>query len=122
MALLTVISQLKLSSSGVEPVKRKSPCQPLEDGFGVGAGAGAGAPCASAAVITAGFYILGWNIKENLGNLIFSVFLMILGIFFIMIGLLAEVVSRIYFQTHRIRIISVDRIDDRTGDDGGRAA
>lgn len=74
-----------------------------------------------AAVITAGFYILGWNIKENLGNLIFSVFLMILGIFFIMIGLLAEVVSRIYFQTHRIRIYSVDRIDDRETDGGGRA-
>ena len=66
-----------------------------------------------AAVITVGFYFLSWNIKENMGNLIFSVFLMILGIFFIMIGLLAEVVSRIY---------SVDRIDDRTGDDGGRAA
>ncbi|MDD8030221.1 MAG: glycosyltransferase [Acidobacteriota bacterium] len=75
-----------------------------------------------AAVITVGFYFLSWNIKENMGNLIFSVFLMILGIFFIMIGLLAEVVSRIYFQTHRIRIYSVDRIDDRTGDDGGRAA
>ena len=74
-----------------------------------------------AAVITAGFYILGWNIKENLGNLIFSVFLMILGVFFIMIGLLAEVVSRIYFQTHRIRIYSVDRIDDRETDGGGRA-
>nr|HPH45324.1 glycosyltransferase family 2 protein [Candidatus Aminicenantes bacterium] len=66
-----------------------------------------------AAVITVGFYFLSWNIKENMGNLIFSVFLMILGVFFVMIGLLAEVVSRIYFQTHRIRIYSVDRIDDR---------
>ncbi len=75
-----------------------------------------------AAVITVGFYFLSWNIKENMGNLIFSVFLMILGVFFVMIGLLAEVVSRIYFQTHRIRIYSVDRIDDRTGDGGGRAA
>ncbi len=74
-----------------------------------------------AAVITVGFYFLSWNIKENMGNLIFSVFLMILGIFFIMIGLLAEVVSRIYFQTHRIRIYSVDRIDDRETDGGGRA-
>jgi len=75
-----------------------------------------------AAVITVGFYFLSWNIKENMGNLIFSVFLMILGVFFVMIGLLAEVVSRIYFQTHRIRIYSVDRIDDRQGDGGGRAA
>ncbi|MCX6566525.1 MAG: glycosyltransferase family 2 protein [Candidatus Aminicenantes bacterium] len=66
-----------------------------------------------AAAITVGFYFFGWNIKENLGNLIFSVFLMILGVFFIMIGLLAEVVSRIYFQTHQIRIYSVDRIDER---------
>ncbi|MHB8054327.1 MAG: glycosyltransferase family 2 protein [Candidatus Aminicenantales bacterium] len=66
-----------------------------------------------AAVITVGFYFFGWNIKENLGNLILSVFLMILGVFFIMIGLLAEVISRIYFQTHHIRIYSVDRIDDR---------
>jgi len=66
-----------------------------------------------AAVITVGFYFFGWNIKENLGNLILSVFLMILGVFFVMLGLLAEVVSRIYFQTHHIRIYSVDRIDDR---------
>ena len=66
-----------------------------------------------AAVITVGFYFFGWPIKENLGNLILSVFLMILGVFFVMLGLLAEVVSRIYFQTHHIRIYSVDRIDDR---------
>jgi len=66
-----------------------------------------------AAVITVGFYFFSWHIKENLGNLILSVFLMILGVFFVMLGLLAEVVSRIYFQTHHIRIYSVDRIDDR---------
>ena len=66
-----------------------------------------------AAVITVGFYFFGWNIKENLGNLILSVFLMMLGVFFVMIGLLAEVISRIYFQTHHIRIYSIDRMDDR---------
>jgi len=75
-----------------------------------------------AATITVGFYFFGWNIKENLGNLIFSVFLMILGVFFIMIGLLAEVVSRVYFQTHQIRIYSIDRIDERNGDRGDRGA
>lgn len=68
-----------------------------------------------AAVVTVGFYFFGWHIKENLGNLIFSVFLMILGVFFVMLGLLAEVVSRVYFQTHHIRIYSIDRIDDRNG-------
>jgi len=66
-----------------------------------------------AAVITVGFYFFSWNIKENLGNLILSVFLMMLGVFFVMIGLLAEVISRIYFQTHHIRIYSIDQMDDR---------
>jgi glycosyltransferase involved in cell wall biosynthesis len=73
------------------------------------------------AVITFGYYFLGWHIRENLGNLILGVFLMILGVFFIMIGLLAEVISRIYFQTHQIKIYSIDRVDDRsaaTGDQG----
>lgn len=74
------------------------------------------------ATITVGFYFFGWHIRENLGNLIFGVFLMILGVFFIMIGLLAEVISRVYFQTHQIRIYSVDRIDDRDGDREVRGA
>ncbi len=65
-----------------------------------------------AAVITVGFYFFGWNIKENLGNLILSGFRMMLGVLFVMIGLLAEVISRIYFQTHHIRIYSIDRMDD----------
>jgi glycosyltransferase involved in cell wall biosynthesis len=66
-----------------------------------------------ALILAAGFYFFSWNIKENMGNLILSVFLMILGVFFIMTGLLAEVISRIYFQTHHIRIYSIDRVDDR---------
>ena len=74
------------------------------------------------AVITIGYYFFGWHIRENLGNLIFGVFLMILGVFFIMIGLLAEVVSRVYFQTHQIRIYSIDRIDERDGNRGDRGA
>jgi hypothetical protein len=69
-----------------------------------------------ALILTLGYYFLGWPIKENLGWLIFSVFLMILGVFFIMTGLLAEVISRIYFQTHNIRIYSIDRVDDRKAD------
>ncbi len=75
-----------------------------------------------AATITVGYYFFGWLIKENLGWLMLSVFLMTLGVFFIMIGLLAEVVSRIYFQTHQIRIYSVDRIDDRDVDREVRGA
>jgi len=75
-----------------------------------------------AATITVGYYFFGWLIKENLGWLMLSVFLMTLGVFFIMIGLLAEVVSRVYFQTHHIRIYSVDRIDDRDGNRGSCGA
>jgi glycosyltransferase involved in cell wall biosynthesis len=66
-----------------------------------------------AALLTVGFYAFGWSIKENLGNLLFSIFLMILGVFFVMTGLLAEMISRIYFQTHAIKIYSVDRVDSR---------
>ncbi|MBM3293354.1 MAG: glycosyltransferase family 2 protein [Candidatus Aminicenantes bacterium] len=68
-----------------------------------------------ALVLTVGFYAFGWSIRENLGNLLFSIFLMILGVFFVMTGLLAEMISRIYFQTHDIRIYSVDRVDSRAG-------
>ncbi len=61
-------------------------------------------------VLTLGFYIFGWSIRENLGNLIFSVFMMILGVQFIMTGLLGEVVSRIYFKTHDKKIYSVEAV------------
>jgi glycosyltransferase involved in cell wall biosynthesis len=61
-----------------------------------------------ALVLVLGFYLLGWSIKENLGNLLFSVFMMILGIQFIMTGLLGEIISRIYFTTHEIKIYSVE--------------
>ena len=74
-----------------------------------------------ALLLTVGFYAFGWNIRENLGNLLFSIFLMILGVFFVMTGLLAEMISRIYFQTHAIKIYSVDRVDSRVEDRAGRA-
>jgi len=61
-----------------------------------------------ALALVLGFYLFGWPIKENLGNLIFSVFMMILGIQFIMTGLLGEIISRIYFTTHEIKIYSVE--------------
>jgi len=64
-----------------------------------------------ALVLTLGFYFLGWSIRENLGNLIFSVFMMILGVQFIMTGLLAEIISRIYFRTHETKIYSVEEIE-----------
>lgn len=60
-----------------------------------------------ALLLTVGFYFFGWSIRDNLGNLILGVFLMILGLQFIMTGLLAEVISRIYFTTHEMRIYSV---------------
>lgn len=74
-----------------------------------------------ALLLTVGFYAFGWNIRENLGNLLFSIFLMILGVFFVMTGLLAEMISRIYFRTHAIKIYSVDRVDSRVEDLAGRA-
>jgi glycosyltransferase involved in cell wall biosynthesis len=72
-----------------------------------------GSGFAIALLLTVGFYAFGWNIRENLGTLLLGVFLMILGVFFVMTGLLAEMISRIYFQTHAIKIYSVDRIDSR---------
>jgi len=84
--------------------------------FGMIGAAFGGVGFLTALILTLGYYFLGWPIKENLGWLIFSVFLMILGVFFIMTGLLAEVISRVYFQTHNIRIYSVDRMDDRKAD------
>lgn len=63
-----------------------------------------------ALVLTLGFYIAGWPIRDNLGNLILAVFLMILGLQFVMTGLLAEVISRIYFTTHEMRIYSIREI------------
>jgi len=65
---------------------------------------------AIALVLTLGFYIVGWSIRDNLGNLILAVFLMIMGLQFVMTGLLAEVISRIYFTTHDMRIYSIREI------------
>lgn len=60
-----------------------------------------------ALLLTVGFYFFGWSIRANQGNLILSVFMMLLGLQFIMTGLLAEVISRIYFTTHKMRIYSM---------------
>lgn len=61
-----------------------------------------------AAVLTVGFYFFGWQIRDNLGNLLLSIFLMVVGIQLIMTGLLAEVISRVYYATHRIKIYTTD--------------
>jgi len=71
-----------------------------------------------ALILTLGFYAFGWSIRENLGNLIFSIFMMILGVQFVMTGLLGEVISRIYFKTHDMKIYSVEEAkshDDISG-------
>lgn len=62
-------------------------------------------------ILTLGYYLMGWQIRDNLGMLILGVLLMILGALFIMTGLLAEVISRIYFATHALKIYSLERID-----------
>jgi glycosyltransferase involved in cell wall biosynthesis len=76
---------------------------------------------AIALVLTLGFYIAGWSIRDNLGNLILAVFLMILGLQFVMTGLLAEIISRIYFTTHEMRIYSIREIQSHsdTGSESG---
>lgn len=65
---------------------------------------------AIAATLTIGFYFFGWSIRENLGNLILSVFLMMMGLQLVMTGLLAEILSRVYFATHKVKIYSVEKI------------
>jgi glycosyltransferase involved in cell wall biosynthesis len=72
-------------------------------------------------IMTVGFYFFEWSIRDNLGNLILSVFLMITGIQFVMTGLLAEIISRIYFTTHELRIYSVAEMKSRqpSGDEEG---
>lgn len=74
-----------------------------------------------ATVLTVGFYGFGWPIRENLGNLILAVFLMIIGGLFVMTGLLAEIISRIYFTTHALKIYSLERVDTRPAGDASRA-
>lgn len=63
-----------------------------------------------AAVLTVGFYFFGWQMRDNLGNLLLSIFLMVVGIQLIMTGLLAEVISRVYFATHRIKIYNAEEL------------
>jgi glycosyltransferase involved in cell wall biosynthesis len=70
-----------------------------------------------ALLLTLGFYLLGWSIRENMGNLVLAVFLMILGVQFVMTGLLAEMISRIYFTTHKIKIYTLERVQTHRKDD-----
>jgi glycosyltransferase involved in cell wall biosynthesis len=74
---------------------------------------------AIALVLTVGYYAASWPIQENLGWLLLSVLLMIIGVLFIMTGLLAEVISRIYFVTHGQKIYSLERVDARTTPEPG---
>ena len=62
------------------------------------------------AVITIGYYAGGWQIRDNLGNLLLGVFLMVVGIQLVLTGLLAEVISRTYFATHKIRIYNAEEL------------
>ena len=68
---------------------------------------------ALALLLTLGHYFFGWPIRDNLGNLLFAVFLMIIGLQLVLTGLLAEVISRIYFTTHRIKIYTVEHVLSR---------
>jgi len=61
-------------------------------------------------IIAIGFYFFSWSVRDNVGNLILGSLLIILGVQFVMTGLVAEIVSRIYFATHRVKIYSVERV------------
>lgn len=61
-------------------------------------------------IIAVGFYFFSWSVRDNIGNLILASLLIILGVQFIMTGLVAEIVSRIYFATHRVKIYSVEKV------------
>ncbi|MBM3311643.1 MAG: glycosyltransferase family 2 protein [Candidatus Aminicenantes bacterium] len=75
-----------------------------------------------ALLLTAGHYFFGWPIRDNQGNLILAVLLMIVGLQLVLTGLLAEVISRIYFATHRIRIYHVEGVLSRRPAAGGPEA
>lgn len=62
------------------------------------------------AVITIGYYAGAWQIRDNLGNLILGVLLMVVGLQLVLTGLLAEVISRTYFATHKIRIYNAEEL------------
>ena len=64
-----------------------------------------------ALAITLFYYFGGLVISEHLGNLIFSMLLMVLGVQLIAIGLSLEVSSRIYHTTHNRKIYAVRSID-----------
>ncbi|MDD8025186.1 MAG: glycosyltransferase family 2 protein [Acidobacteriota bacterium] len=72
-----------------------------------------------ALVLTIGYYAASWPIKENIGWLLLAVLLMIIGSLFIMTGLLAEVISRIYYVTHGQKIYNLERVDARTEPEPG---
>jgi glycosyltransferase involved in cell wall biosynthesis len=62
------------------------------------------------AVVTVGHYVAGWQIRENLGNLLLGVFLMVVGLQLVLTGLLAEVISRVYFASHKIKIYNAEEL------------
>ena len=62
------------------------------------------------AVITIGYYAGAWQIRDNLGNLILGVLLMVVGLQLVLTGLLAEVISLTYFATHKIRIYNAEEL------------
>jgi len=64
-----------------------------------------------ALIITLFYYFGGLVIKDNLGNLIFSMLMMVLGVQLIAIGLSLEVSSRIYHTTHDRRIYAIRSVD-----------
>ncbi len=75
-----------------------------------------------ALLLTVGYFAFDWSMRDNLGNLIFGVFMIILGVQFVMTGLLAEIMSRVYFRTHDIRIYSVAEVRSRREPDAGPPA
>jgi len=68
-------------------------------------------------LIAIGFYFFGWSVRDNIGNLILGSLLIILGVQFVMTGLVAEIVSRIYFATHQFKIYSVEKVSSHEAEE-----
>ncbi len=62
-----------------------------------------------ALLLTIGYYFLGFSMRQNQGNIILSVFLMLAGLQFILTGILVEICVRIYRKSANQKIYIVKK-------------
>jgi hypothetical protein len=66
-----------------------------------------------ALILTLGYYFFGLSIRQNQGNIILAVFLMLAGLQFILTGILAEVCVRIYRKGAGQKLYYIKEIDSK---------